>query len=354
MPLPPAAVTAGLAAYLDGLAAAHAVATKRIGGVVRDVRLAGLPIRLAIAGEALAELILPAFEHLPDAPPGRLEGEFLLWDEAAAGVPLPVPPWTEPADAPGVQFSLPAGAEDFRRAHSPESDTFVFQNLRSGRAVLAARDARRLPFYQRASPLLLPIHRWAAARGLRAVHAGCVAVGEGAALIAGPSGSGKSTTSLLCALDGLDYLSDDYCLVRPGAAPEAFCLYHNAKLDRDHLRRFPALADLAVPPPADRPDKPILFLHRHHPDRIRLAAPLRLVLLPQVTDQAETTAVRIGASDAFPRLATSSIGQLPQDDRRLFFELAALAHRLPCYRVELGTRLETVAPVVRRLLEAAG
>ena len=349
----PADVAASLGAYLDRLAAAHGEASTRLGSVVRDVFLGGHPVRLAIAGEELARVVLPAFEHLPAAAPGTPSGEFLLWDETASGVPLQEPPWTEPVDTPGVKIALPAGAEDFRYAHSPEADAFVFQNLRSGRAVVAVHDAARLPFYQRASPLLLPIHRWAAARGLRAIHAGCVATAAGAALIAGPSGSGKSTTALLCALAGLDYLADDYCLVRPGPTPEAYCLYHNAKLHRDHLARLPALASLAVLPPAESPDKPLIFLHRHHPERVRLAAPLRLLLLPVVTGRPDTTASRIDASGAFPRLAASSIAQLPQDDQRLFFELAALAHRLPCFRLELGTRLETVAPVVRDLLNAS-
>ncbi len=349
----PAAVAAQLGDYLARLAAAHAEASDRVGVVVRDVLLADHPVRFAVAGAELARVVLPAFEHLPPAPSGPPDGEFLLWDETASGVPLPVPPWTEPVEAPGVKIALPAGAEDYRHARSPEADTFVLQNLRSGRAVLAVRDANRLPFYQRASPLLLPVHRWAAARGLRAVHAGCVATAAGAALIAGPSGSGKSTTALLCALEGLDYLSDDYCLVRPGPAPRAYCLYHNAKLHRDHLARLPALAALATHPPAGSPDKPVVFLHRHHPERIRVAAPLRLILLPVVTGRPDTSAIRVDAAEAFPRLASSSIAQLPQDDRGLFFELAALARRLPCYRLDLGSRLETVAPAVRELLNAS-
>lgn len=342
-------------AYLDTLAAAHATAAVRLGHTVtRTLLIAGLRLRLIIAGAHLAALTLPALAHLPDAETGLIDGEFLLWDEAASGVALPSSPWRETPLIPGITLALPPGAEAYRFCPSPENDTFLFINRVSGRAALWVRDARRLPFYQLASPLLLPIHWWTSSRGLRAIHAGCVATTTGAALIAGPSGAGKSTTSLLCAVSGLDYLSDDYCLVRPGPQATAYSLFNNAKLHRDQFARFPALAPLAVQPPPGSPDKPIVFFHQHHPERVRLSAPLRVVILPVVSGRETTTASRIPALAALSTLASSSIAQLPQDSAApLLLELASLAHRLPCYRLDLGTRLDEIAPCVRSLITAS-
>lgn len=350
----PAEVANRLHAYRDLLARTHALACSRADAVIRRTFLiAGLPLRLVIAGQTLADLTLPAFAHLPEIEATHVEGEFLLWDEAATHTPLPPRPWTEPPRTPGVTIALPPGGEGYRYSQSLELDTFFLMERATGLVLLAAKDARLLPFYQRASPLLLPLHWWASAHKLRAVHAGSVATAAGAALIAGPSGAGKSTTSLLCTLAGMQYLSDDYCLVRPGPAPESFCLFNNAKLHRDHFARFPALASLAVQPPPHSPDKPVVFLHQHFPERVRLSAPVRAIVLPVVTGRAETVAVRLAPAAAIRSLASSSIAQLPQDDAGLFLDLAGLARRVPCHRLELGTRLEDIAPCVRSLIDHA-
>lgn len=354
-PSSPAEVAVLLGHYRDLLAATHVSACARSDAVIRRTFLiAGLRLRLVIAGQTLADFTLPAFAHLPEVEASQFDGEFLLWDETATGVSLPPRPWIDPPPAPGVTVSLPPGGEGYRFAQSPERDTFLLMEKSTGWLALSVRDARRLPFYQRASPLLLPLHWWASARRLRAVHAGAVATSAGAALIAGPSGAGKSTTSLLCAMAGLAYLSDDYCLVRPGPAPEAFCLFNNAKLHRDHFTRFPSLAGLAVQPPLESPDKPVVFLHQHFPGRVQLSAPIRTILLPVVTGRDHTCAVRVDSTTALRALAPSSMAQLPQDDGGLFLELAGLARRLPCHRIELGTRLEEIAPCVRSLIEQAG
>lgn len=348
----PAQVADSLHAYRDLLARTHALACSRADAVVRRTLLiAGLRLRLVIAGQTLADLTLPAFAHLPEIESAEAEGEFLLWDEAATQTPLPPRPWTEPPATPGVTIALPPGGEGYRFSQSLELDTFLLMERATGRVMLAAKDARHLPFYQRASPLLLPLHWWASAHQLRAVHAGSVATAAGAALIAGPSGAGKSTTSLLCALAGMQYLGDDYCLVRPGLAPESYCLFNNAKLHRDHFARFPSLAALAEQPPPHSPDKPVVFLHQHFPERIRLSAPVRAIVLPVITGLADTVAVRIPPTTAIRTLAASSIAQLPQDDAGLFLDLAGLAQRVPCYRLELGTRLDAIAPCVRSLIE---
>lgn len=354
-PLPPEAAGRFAEDYLNALSAAHASACALLGRTVtRTVMLAGLRLRIVIAGDLLASVTLPALAHLPEAGAGPLDGEFLLWDEAASGIPMPPIPWEETSGLSGVRISLPRGAEAYRFGSSPEKDTFLFINRASGRAVIWTRDARRLPFYQLASPLLLSIHWWASARGLRAIHAGCVAASGGAALIAGPSGAGKSTTSLLCAVAGLDYLSDDYCLVRPGPRPEAFSLFNNAKLHRDQFARFPMLAPLAVQPPPGVPDKPIVFFHQHHPERVRLSAPVRVIILPVVSGRETTAATRISPTIALRTFAPSSIAQLPQDGGApVLLELAGLAHRLPCYRLDLGTRLDEIAPCVRDVIAAS-
>lgn len=55
------------------------------------------------------------------------------------------------------------------------------------------------------------------AQGLVPLHAGCVGLGERAALLVGESGAGKSTLSLLAMQAGLDFLTEDASFVAPDA-----------------------------------------------------------------------------------------------------------------------------------------
>lgn len=314
--------------------------------------LAGLPVRIRAAGLHLPESIAHALAHHPrlSLQPGSPALDVVAWDEASTGIPFPPLPFDLPPLSPGTRLSAPANSRGFRLAGATPAEGIHLFDPDSRRAAWLLPDACHLPTFHHAVPLLTLFKWWAPAAGLRPLHAGCVGTAGHAALLVGAGGSGKSTTSLLCALAGLDYLADDICLARPGSPHTAFSLYNSGKLHRDHLQRFPELASRAVDPEPDSFEKPVIFIHRHFPDRIALSRPLRAILAPRVSGQPETRIEPIQPGEALRALAPSTFVQLSPDDASTFRDLASLVRNLPCFRVHVGTRTHEIPPLIRDLL----
>ncbi len=346
-------VHAQLADYFAQLRGAFAKACAQCG--VSDIRedLAGCQLRIATAGRHLEDALRPALAHLPgDDGSEKAHFEILAWDEFESGVRLPPPPWSRPDPSGPVRFALPPGGEAFR-IHAGENDNvFYMFSVEQQQAVLWTRDARMLPNYFHAAPCLTLMHWWSQARGLRLLHAGCVGTAAGAALLVGPSGSGKSTTALLCALAGLHYLGDDYCLAQAGPVPRVFCLFNSGKLHRDQMQNFPDLAARAIDPTSDSHEKPVIFMHQHFPERVVSSLPLRAVIAPRITGRTETRIFPISPAAALRALAPSTLFQLSRENAAPFRDMAALVRALPCYRLELGTRMEEIPPVILMVLDS--
>jgi hypothetical protein len=185
---------------------------------------------------------------------------------------------------------------------------------------------------------------------LAVVHAGCVGNSDVAVLLVGKGGSGKSTVSLLSVLHGLDYLSDDYTLVKFDEEPEAYCLYNTGKLHAYHLKRFPELESLAVTPGADKDGKPLIYLNQHFPGQIAKQRKLKAIVAPAVTGKPKSALFRISAMETLKALALSTLLQLRSDDKLALKKMAGLAQILPGYRLELGTDVSQIAPLIKQLL----
>lgn len=345
-----------LYAYVDALLDAFSQVAGRLGGldVVRDV--GGRAVRFRIAGERLVAAIWPALAHLPEIAEGiATELEIVAWDEHEAGVGRPPTPWREPPPGQVCQQVLPAGGEDFRIPGGGDPTAWIFACRSRRLNFWIKHDDRPLETHHRAAPFLLLFHWWAEELGLRLLHAGCIGSEAGAVLLVGRGGAGKSTTALLCAAGGLDYLSDDYCLVRTSGTPEAFALYGTGKLHREHLARFPELAARAVDPGPDIFRKPVIFLTQAWPERVVSRRRLLAVVATQVVGVGPTRSARIGPAEALRALGPSTLFQLPGGaSPQAWAELASLVRRLPCHRLELGGDVADVAPMVRRLIEEVG
>ncbi len=344
--------TAGavLREYLDHLFNAFDRAVERTAKPL-DLRhqVAGRTFRIRAAGRALAASIPPALVHLPgsEAAPDL---DVVAWDETETGVPLPPRPWVAPSNPTGGRLSVRGATEGFRLAGVTQAEGVHLYDPESRRGAWILPDARELPNHQYAAPLLTIFKWWAPQIGLRLLHAGCVGTADGVALLVGRGGSGKSTTSLLSALEGLDYLSDDYCLASLGEVPTAYSLYSTGKLHRDHLSRFPELVSRSVDPKPSPQEKPVIFLHSHFPEQVALARRILAVLAPTVTGKPQTSVERISPVDSLRALAPSTLLHLTPDDASGFSELGSLVRRVPSFRLNLGTRTEEIAPVIRELL----
>jgi hypothetical protein len=351
-PFAPLAARAEMARYFEQLGAAFTRARQQVPAAPdREYQLGYYRLRLRFVGEALAPALTSALAHLP--PATTQHGlEILCWDGAATGEALPAPPWPWPAEWPACGYITPFENPSFRVSVCPISGVILLYRADNSTAIFWAPDARKLHTYHHGSPFLTLLSWWiqTRTRGLHLLHAGCVGTSHGAALLVGRGGSGKSTTALLCAEAGMNYLSDDYCLVEEGPTPTVCCLYSSGKLHREHLARFPDLAALAVDPRADPFGKPVIFLAQSGRFTVVPRAPLRAILIPSVTGQPETTIETATAAAALRALAPSTLMQLPNSDPAALQSLAALTRQVACFHLGLGTRLEDIAPAVRTLL----
>ena len=216
-------------------------------------------------------------------------------------------------------------------------------------AVFWAPDPR-LPYWEYGSPLRTILHWWLLSQGLQLVHAAAVGNSTGGVLIGGKGGSGKSTTALACLESNLSYVGDDYTLLGLDSGPVVHSLYNSAKLNSDHVQRFPALLPKIANPERLADEKALLFVNEHYPSKVATRLPVRAILLPRVTGLPETRLKRVSVAMALAALAPSTIFQLPRAGNEAFKFLATFARQLPCFSLEVGTDLSTIPPVIEGLL----
>ena len=344
-------VTRRLNNYFVALEQAFDTACLRGGRTEVLLAMADRKVRLQLAGGATAAVTLPALIHAASHGDGSADHEVLVWDEASTGVLLPPPPWNWPPVGAQVKLVLPAGGEGHRIPGSRPAGSFAMASIASRRTIVWLADTAALPWAARAAPLMQVWRWWAADCGLRILHAGCVGTAAGAALLVGRGGSGKSSTSVLAALAGLNFVSDDYCMFDGKPEPVAHALFASAKLHVDHLERFPRLPAEAVLRPVEAGEKAILRMEQAAPGRMAERLPVRSVLAARVTGTNQPRLVPISAAEALQAIAPSTLMQLYRDDSSACSEMAALVRRLPCWRLELGGGLDAVPGLLRRHLE---
>lgn len=317
----------------------------------RRLRLGGIDILLSFANEALVSRFGRALEHLVISGAwGPAALTVRLWDGRSTGRPLPAPAWNTEAY---VRHGAVQGYHSARHAALFQTDTGMLSlvDFEMGEAFVYAIDAAEIPYYEVAAPLRAALGAWLGTRGIQIVHAAAVGIPAGAALIVGAGGSGKSTTAAACLGSRLGFLGDDYCAVAAGDAPRVLSLFSTAKLRPDSLDRLPHLRGwVANPGRLDR-EKPTVFLNETAPGSLRLESPIRALLVPEITGLPHTTLRPCPRAEALRRLAPNTLAQQPGADPASFRRLAALAARVPAYRLALGTRMDEVAPAILRLLE---
>jgi len=354
-----------LAAYLDGCAGAFAQAARAQEPMHEHLlQIAGVTVRLRIAGATLAEATLPALAHLLG---GREDGRgdlapttaatitLHLWDAAATGVWPPRPPFT--ADD-YRRYGQRAVAHDGVRSlmHAPTSGQ-LFAYDRAGRqGYFWVEDAGQLSIYERAAPVQTLFH-WALGEfGWQIVHAAAVGNESGGVLLIGSTGAGKSTTALSClAQEGLRFLSDDKCLVRLEPQPQAFALFSSAKIKGDMLPRLPHFRPLLAGWDDNyKANKGLVFLHPTYAEHMVTRFPVKALLLPKVAYRVEAVISPAAAGDVFRQLGPSTVIWLPGAEAENYRFTAEMVRRLPCYRIELASDPQANVDAIRRLLEELG
>jgi predicted O-methyltransferase YrrM len=351
---PPEEVGPALSARLR--AGAREAADLAGGFLTHDLVLAGSPVRMSFAGDALEPVILPAFAHAQVGEQASAERlEILLWDSASSGAPEPAVPWSlgdvrARGDVRGFE------GQDVAVFSEPASGAMTVFDRTRGEIVYWVADGVCVQWHERGAPLRSALHHWAASLGRHFVHAGAVGNGRAGVLLAGPTGSGKSTAALACLAAGFEYAGDDYVILTDGDEVRAHCIYSTAKLDAGALERLPALEDAVTDYRRERETKAVLDLAAHRPDRVVGSIGIDAVVLPTIAARAGATVVRrASGADAMRALAPTTLLQLPGAAHARMKAIARLVRSVPVFALEIGADIADVPEAIERIcVEAAG
>jgi hypothetical protein len=332
------------AALSAAVAAEHA-----IGRVVIPLEVAETRIDLVFAGPRLIGEMLPALRHLVTKAQKPAAARIHLWDSHSSGVTMPPPPcasdhFTDRGDLWG--FNSPR----YRAAFHWIECSVNLMDLESGEAVFWVKQADRLPYWSKASPLRTLLHWILERTGAQLLHAAAVGDERGAVLITGRGGVGKSTTALTSLVHGLSYAADDYLAVRLDPEPRVYSLYSTAKLNAEDIEKFPKLAPHVTNLQSLQGEKAVMHLYPTFESQILRAMPLRAVLTPQVVRETATRFVPADPMTLRRAAAFTTLSQLPYAGQRTQAFIERMIDRLPGYQILLGSQPAGVVGAIRDLL----
>ncbi len=313
-----------------------------------ELALAGAAVRLRFAGAALPPVVIRPLAQLPRPVGDDRAATACLWDSESTGIALPEPPWQR-RDIDQRWEVHGFGDEGIQTQHDPEAGVLTMFEPATRTGIWWAPSVAAVPWYDQAAPLRTLLHWTVTVPGRHLLHAGAVAVANGAALLVGKGGSGKSTTAVLCLEAGFDYLGDDYVLLTVDPAPTVHSVYSTAKVTPYTVRRLPSLEAAVVA--RGRPfEKSVVDVAAYRPRRLRHSAPPAAVVVPTVTPGERTRLRPIAAAACLRALAPSTVLQLPHEGGRALSAMAELVRELPAYALDLGDDGADVPALLHPLL----
>lgn len=314
----------------------------------RQLRVADVDVELAVGGDRLAQLLLPAFDsHLPaGGPPTCVIG---AWDAQATGVGLP--PLLPPDEGPVRRWTAERDGTTVIEVLLGDPGTVRAMDADAHRYLLGFRDLDAVQPWDFGAPFRRQLF-WALGPEVVFVHAAGVSTDDGVALLMGPSGSGKSTTALTCARAGMGFLGDDYCVVRPSEDGPAVVhmLHATARVFQEELDTVAGDGWTAAPGPLVEDEKALVPAPA---ERIVHQGPLRVVLVPEQSDEKEPRLVPMSTAEARRAVAPSALWQLHRAPAAELAGLRRVLASVPTYRLLLNRDLRTNPEAVRNAIAAS-
>ena len=311
----------------------------------RDASLAGRTLRIEPTSSLAQAAIAPAVAHLATDPGVDVrQTRWTIVEEDESWRPYGFNgPGAYRIRTGGVAIvqNNPASFELYR----PETGI----ELRATPSAFAAADLR-------AHPACHALAAWLAGPSTQVLHAAAVAYEGAAALIVGASGLGKSTTVLACARAGAGFLGDDLILVDAGdggddAELTAHCLFATAKLNVDSAWALGAEAwpSLGVTPK----NKAVVAVQ----DRLQVvrSAPIvaLIVLAPPMLGHPNPTPLRRASVLTSFAPTALPLAWRASTPAAWLATVAALARRLPAYRLPVSWNLDALSGAVRDIVSQA-
>lgn len=318
--------------------------------------LAGRIVLIRIAGRELAEHFCRPFAHLRTdvqkfpAPGLTIE----IWDKNKAAIDGPAPLTDD--DLKWGETTLKTADGRFVGQRLPHTISCLDRD--AGHIMASIAWNSRIFIYERAKPLARLLLEWHNDQNIPVIHAGLVAREGSGLLIAGKSGSGKSTSSLACVSAGLHFLGEDYVGLQ-NRADDSFVghsLYNSVFLNTVDFARFADLAPYAIKGRLPHEEKSVIILSTIFSERLERAVPIRAVALVRVGDSPRARLCPASKGETLLALGPSSLLQIPNRPlgTRGLDRLAKLVERVPCYSVEAGSDLPSVAHCIEELLGQVG
>jgi hypothetical protein len=306
-------------------------------------------VRLCFAGSALVPKLSPAFDHLVVKQEYRPSLTINLWDSESTGTYLPEPLW-EMGERMYQGEMWVADTERYKYMYQPGEGYLRLLDLTRNEAILWTADASKIPYYETGAPLKMILNWWMGNRANQIIHAGAVGMNGSGVLLVGKGGSGKSTTALVCLDSGLDYLSDDYCMVANESVPYAYSLYCSGKINAEDFERFPNFMPALSNGEHLNSEKALFFFNKLFPQQLVRGFPIKAILIPKVTDRIETTLTMVSPAESYLAIAPSTIFQLRGIRQPMHEHIAGFVRKLPSYRLELGQEISKIPGVIQNCI----
>ena len=268
---------------------------------------------------------------------------IFVWDGTDPQIQPPSRPWSATAHEPlGVIDAF--SNENVRCAFDVHTSSMIVHDRRMATSYIWYPSIDDLPAWGQASPFRIPVSWVLNSHGMQLVHGAAVEISGRAALLAGAGGAGKSTTALACALAGMGYLGDDYCVVDP-TQRKVHMLYGTAKVLPSSLAMLPELRKFIVNPEKMDAEKGVMFFK---PDEVALrgSADLHSILMPRLAWDGQTRLTPAATTDAIKALLPSTVGGLMGGTEVTAKALLKVAKDAPAFYLELGQDLDTVVATV--------
>jgi hypothetical protein len=336
-------------AFVDQLLDVSSRATEAAGTEEIWIELAGRPVLLRFAGDALIDLLVPALAHLRIEPREGAAIIVHIWDSESTSTPAPEPGW-ELDDFRERGVIRGFFGDGFFTVYEWGTRVLNVVDTERGQGFYWVRSAETLGLPERGAPLRTLLNLWLAGQDVQLVHGGAVGHSDGCVLLIGKSGAGKTSTTLSCLDSDLGHIGEDYCLLSAGEPPTVSSLYSSAKVEPDALSRLPGIEDLIASMPAGREEKVLLDINLHSKGTMMRTAPLRAVAIPRITGRPETTVTPSSAGAALAAVAPSTMLQLPGNGPPAMRLLSSVVQSVPCVHLEVGTEPALIAPAIDAIL----
>lgn len=336
-------------AFFNDVIHCASLAEDKAGRFCHDIDIAGVRIRLAFAGERMAEEFMPALAHLLVEPGEHYDAIFHVWDTETTGVQIVRPPcpwnaFTSRGDIWGMS------SKRFRSAFHFSEYSVCVLDTESGIGSYWVNSASALPYWAKSSPMRTMFSWLLEDRGLFLLHAAVAGDEDGAVLITGKGGVGKSTSSLNALAQGMKFVGDDYVVVSLNNGPEAHALYSTAKVVPAQLALMPGLAKLVDAEQPETDEKAILYLHPERSDQIARSIPIKWLVTPRFGDQPETTFEAVSPIELHQAAAFTTMSQLPHSGQATHQFIGNLMQHLQTARIVLGNNPQSVPTALCQLL----